>query len=136
MRIQAILTELLFHHALRIRVKSETAEDGAGTPDSDGTRSEAKTGVDKDVHLVGKLNNLVTTDIENIKHGNKFWLQLRESRLSRATQNAGISWRRSHVCSRQSPCTDPLFDRLHVQHSWMEVRSSCVLVHGCPSPHY
>ncbi|KAI0709575.1 P-loop containing nucleoside triphosphate hydrolase protein [Cerioporus squamosus] len=68
-RIEAIVTELLFEQALRIRVKAEssdgteTAEDGTDTADKQG-------------HLLGRLNNLVTSDLNNIKNGNKYWLQL------------------------------------------------------------
>ena len=81
MRLQAIVTELLFQHALRMRVKSETsATAGAGT-DTKGTAdaaSSAATSEDGKGHLVGRLNNLITSDVQNIKDGNKFWLQLCE----------------------------------------------------------
>ncbi|KAH9929008.1 P-loop containing nucleoside triphosphate hydrolase protein [Epithele typhae] len=62
--MQALVTELLFQHALRIRVKSERSGDGQGLND------------EKDKNMIGKINNLVTSDIENIKEGNKFWMQL------------------------------------------------------------
>ncbi|KAJ7088653.1 multidrug resistance-associated ABC transporter, partial [Mycena epipterygia] len=56
-RVEAIITQLIFEHALRIRFKSETsagANKGTGLP----PRS--------DQNLIGKLNNLVTSDLQNI----------------------------------------------------------------------
>ncbi len=44
---------------------AEAAEDGTATTDNKG-------------HLLGRLNNLVTSDLNNIKTGNKFWLKLCE----------------------------------------------------------
>ncbi|KAJ7730238.1 P-loop containing nucleoside triphosphate hydrolase protein, partial [Mycena maculata] len=46
-RVEVILTELVFEHALRIRVKSEPAMKGST----------------KGRNLLGKLNNMITTDI-------------------------------------------------------------------------
>ncbi|KAI0753304.1 P-loop containing nucleoside triphosphate hydrolase protein [Daedaleopsis nitida] len=71
-RIQAILTELLFQHALRIRVKADTSQE---TEEPEAAGGTAKPD-DKQTHLAGRLSTLVTVDIENIKNGNKFWLQL------------------------------------------------------------
>ncbi|KAJ7700789.1 P-loop containing nucleoside triphosphate hydrolase protein [Mycena rosella] len=55
---EAILTELIFEHALRVRVKAETSDldfsEGTGPPAA------------KARNLVGKLNNLATTDLRNI----------------------------------------------------------------------
>ncbi|TFK92734.1 P-loop containing nucleoside triphosphate hydrolase protein [Polyporus arcularius HHB13444] len=68
-RIEAIVTELLFEQALRIRVKAESS-DGAEAAE-DGTATTNKKG-----HLLGRLNNLVTSDLSNIKNGNKYWLKL------------------------------------------------------------
>ena len=67
-RTQAIITELLFQHALRIRMKSESSS----TTQEESNEAEK----DNSGHLVGKINNLVTSDIENVKNGNKYWLQL------------------------------------------------------------
>ncbi|KAJ7035141.1 P-loop containing nucleoside triphosphate hydrolase protein [Mycena alexandri] len=52
----AIVTQLVFEHALRIRVKAETADktDAATKPSS------------QTVNVLGKINNLVTTDLNNI----------------------------------------------------------------------
>ncbi|KAE9406408.1 P-loop containing nucleoside triphosphate hydrolase protein [Gymnopus androsaceus JB14] len=48
-RLEAILTQLVFEHALRIRVNADS--------------SESDTGNKKSVNAVGKINNLVTTDL-------------------------------------------------------------------------
>ncbi|KAE9407351.1 P-loop containing nucleoside triphosphate hydrolase protein [Gymnopus androsaceus JB14] len=53
-RLEALLTQLIFEHALRIRVKAESSE-GGGKDDN------------KTSNLVGKINNLVTTDLAIIK---------------------------------------------------------------------
>ncbi|KAI0360840.1 multidrug resistance-associated ABC transporter [Trametes cingulata] len=62
-RNEALLTELLFQHALRIRVKSETSsssgEEGVAT-------AAGQSAKPKEDHLTGKLNNLVTTDLANV----------------------------------------------------------------------
>ncbi|KAH9019330.1 hypothetical protein EDB83DRAFT_2508434 [Lactarius deliciosus] len=128
-RVTAIVTQLVFEHALRIRVKAETSSSPASTPDatpdarseastpdsgsvveinivseevggsSEETRSEQSTiaassmkGKRKDAapgsdsgkedgdepgdssNLVGKMNNLVSTDLENLVDGRDFLL--------------------------------------------------------------
>ena len=70
-RIQAIVTELLFEHALRMRTKAESSSDANERPDADGEKTSA-------AHLVGKVNNLVTSDLENVRTGNKYWIMLRK----------------------------------------------------------
>ncbi|KAJ7732681.1 multidrug resistance-associated ABC transporter [Mycena metata] len=52
----AIVTQLVFEHALRIRVKAETADktDATSKPSS------------QTANVLGKINNLVTTDLNNI----------------------------------------------------------------------
>ncbi|KAI0753285.1 P-loop containing nucleoside triphosphate hydrolase protein [Daedaleopsis nitida] len=72
-RYQAIITELLLQHALRIRVMSETSE---GDEEATATGGVASGVADGKGHLVGRLNNLITIDLENIKNGNMAWLQL------------------------------------------------------------
>ncbi|KAI0080055.1 P-loop containing nucleoside triphosphate hydrolase protein [Panus rudis PR-1116 ss-1] len=64
-RSQAILIQLLFDHALRIRIKADTAVDG---PDS--SRSA------KSANLTGRLNNLATSDMENLQVGMGFTMLL------------------------------------------------------------
>ncbi|KAH9028046.1 hypothetical protein EDB83DRAFT_2526408 [Lactarius deliciosus] len=122
-RVTAIVTQLVFEHALRIRVKAETSPSPeatpistpegcseATTPDSGsvvdidivseeagesgetqseqwtiaassvkGERKEQASGSDSDnaggsSNLVGKMNNLVSTDLENIVDGRDFLL--------------------------------------------------------------
>ncbi|KAH8978585.1 hypothetical protein EDB92DRAFT_2119177 [Lactarius akahatsu] len=128
-RVTAIVTQLVFEHALRIRVKAETSSSPASTPDatpdarseastpdsgsvveinivseeaggsSEETQSEQSTiagssmkGKRKEVapgsdsgkedgdeagdssNLVGKMNNLVSTDLENLVDGRDFLL--------------------------------------------------------------
>ncbi|KAJ7776222.1 P-loop containing nucleoside triphosphate hydrolase protein [Mycena metata] len=52
----AIVTQLVFEHALRIRVKAETADktDATSKPSS------------QTANVLGKINNLVTTDLNNV----------------------------------------------------------------------
>ncbi|KAJ6500769.1 P-loop containing nucleoside triphosphate hydrolase protein [Mycena sanguinolenta] len=51
---EAILTELVFEHSLRVRVKAETSQGKLEADEAPGR------------NLVGKLNNLITTDLHNI----------------------------------------------------------------------
>ncbi|KAJ7041082.1 P-loop containing nucleoside triphosphate hydrolase protein [Mycena alexandri] len=64
-RLEAIITQLIFEHALRIRFKSEKSEETVkgAAPTSRAGRN-----------LVGKLNNLVTSDLQNITEGKDFML--------------------------------------------------------------
>ncbi|KAJ6611201.1 hypothetical protein B0H10DRAFT_2165893 [Mycena sp. CBHHK59/15] len=62
-RVEAIITQLVFNHALRIRFKSETSE----APHT-GAKPRA------DQNLVGKLNNLITSDLQNITEAKDFML--------------------------------------------------------------
>lgn len=118
-RCEGIITQLVFEHALRIRMKAQTSSDSSTpitstvtpTPDTASTssRSESDAGTDgatldghgeessrasietdttkgKDTasssadpkstsstdNLVGRLNNLVTTDLQNIVEGRDF----------------------------------------------------------------
>ncbi|KAJ7449230.1 hypothetical protein FB451DRAFT_754458 [Mycena latifolia] len=53
----AVVTQLVFEHALRIRVKADPADKG-----DDAT----KTSSEKSANLLGRINNLVTVDLGNI----------------------------------------------------------------------
>ncbi|KZV74802.1 P-loop containing nucleoside triphosphate hydrolase protein [Peniophora sp. CONT] len=64
-RAQAILTQLLFNHALRISVSSQASNVG----------KSKQPGSSMSANLTGRLNNLVSTDINNIVGGREF-LQL------------------------------------------------------------
>ncbi|KAJ7119016.1 P-loop containing nucleoside triphosphate hydrolase protein [Mycena epipterygia] len=68
---EAILTELIFEHSLRVRVKAETSQiqysknEGSTAPEPTKARN-----------LVGKINNLATTDLQNIVHAGESLPQL------------------------------------------------------------
>lgn len=147
MRIQAIITELVFEHALRVRMKAETSDTSAATPsaastavatpdsasqigtdqgDEDSTEGTAehsatassstavppsaassikgkgkaspenKSPAKKEAepakadekrgnkHLVGKINNLVSSDLSNFENLGMFTVFISTSSLSRA----------------------------------------------------
>ncbi|KIJ62401.1 hypothetical protein HYDPIDRAFT_94464 [Hydnomerulius pinastri MD-312] len=76
-RAEGILTQLIFEHALRIRMKAETekesqdaaASDATSAPSAPGSTSKPKA---KGENLVGKINNLVTSDLGNATEGRDF----------------------------------------------------------------
>ena len=55
----SIITQLVLEHALRIRVR----EDAPATP---GGKAADPTASRKSANLVGRINNLITTDLENL----------------------------------------------------------------------
>ncbi|KAJ7657296.1 hypothetical protein DFH06DRAFT_1269382 [Mycena polygramma] len=63
-RSEAILTQLVFVHSLRIRMKAET--NAANVTNAPGTSSPKPGPKKSDGNLVGKINNLVTVDLGNI----------------------------------------------------------------------
>lgn len=73
---EAIVTQLVFEHALRIRLKSEPDSEiasktpyGAGDRPATAGSSENAAGPPgraSSANLIGKINNLVTTDLNNI----------------------------------------------------------------------
>ncbi|KAG8215620.1 hypothetical protein J3R82DRAFT_7488 [Butyriboletus roseoflavus] len=79
-RVEAILSQLIFEHALRIRVKTETSdaklpapqgssESGGSGQASKDSPSNAKSPAK---NLIGKLNNLVTSDLATATEGRDF----------------------------------------------------------------
>lgn len=61
---QALLTQLIFNHALRTRVKAEVSTDsGASPPGMPSTASK---------NSLGRLFNLATSDVNNILDGREF----------------------------------------------------------------
>ncbi|KAI0039394.1 P-loop containing nucleoside triphosphate hydrolase protein [Auriscalpium vulgare] len=68
-RTQSIITELVFEHSLRIRMKAEATDglrkDTAATPQIAGGVRTAPAGK-RASNLIGKINNLVSTDLSNI----------------------------------------------------------------------
>ncbi|KAH7097252.1 hypothetical protein BKA62DRAFT_751274 [Auriculariales sp. MPI-PUGE-AT-0066] len=66
-RTESIITQLVFEHALKIRVR----EDAQQQPDDD--KANAKGAASrKSTNLVGRINNLVTTDLNNITNARDF----------------------------------------------------------------
>ncbi|KAL0577586.1 hypothetical protein V5O48_004384, partial [Marasmius crinis-equi] len=82
-RTQALITQLILEHSLRIRVKAEVPESPASsrapspppsTGNGGGTNTQPEPPVAKyteattaqSANLVGKINNLITTDLENV----------------------------------------------------------------------
>ncbi|KAI0031196.1 hypothetical protein K488DRAFT_79193 [Vararia minispora EC-137] len=74
-RCQAIVTQLVFEHALRIRVKAEVGSNGVdkGKQTAYGPSSKLGGNMKKDsANLVGRINTLIGTDLENIVNGRDF----------------------------------------------------------------
>ncbi|KIJ26945.1 hypothetical protein M422DRAFT_38010 [Sphaerobolus stellatus SS14] len=67
-RATALLTQLIFEHSLRIRMKADVEKDGKGKGD-DAKEPKSKKG---GAHLTGKINNLLTSDLEQIGTGREF----------------------------------------------------------------
>ncbi|KAI0711031.1 P-loop containing nucleoside triphosphate hydrolase protein [Cerioporus squamosus] len=61
----AVLTQLVYHHALRIRVKADTDSTAPDEPSAAGRLNGSK-------NLSGKLFTLATSDIENVLAGREF----------------------------------------------------------------
>ena len=64
---QAIVNQLVFEHALKMRIKAEPASAANVS-----TKDEGK----KSTHLVGRMTNLVTTDLSDLTDGRDFPLTL------------------------------------------------------------
>ena len=62
-RIRAIITQLVFEHALRVNIFSGDSTSKKG--DTDETKANQKEGS----QLLGRINNLVTTDLDTIVDG-------------------------------------------------------------------
>lgn len=60
-RVEALLTQLLFEHSLCIRLKAETSDSDSGS-NEDSTKKNSKV-------MAGKINNLITSDLNNIDGG-------------------------------------------------------------------
>lgn len=78
--VEATLTQLIFDHALRMRMKTGSLKSTAAARDGDGSgisedtqsgSSESDSGKQVD-NLVGRLNNLVTTDLSTMLSGRDF----------------------------------------------------------------
>jgi len=80
-RTEGLLTQLIFEHSLRIRLKAETPKDtndidvSTTKPDTQvGPASKGRTvpSSRNSVNFTGNLNNLVTTDLQNIVSATDF----------------------------------------------------------------
>ncbi|KIJ38934.1 hypothetical protein M422DRAFT_33000 [Sphaerobolus stellatus SS14] len=72
-RAMAVLTQLIFEHSLRIRVKAEASDKQGDGKDTAKDPDNAKKGGG---HLAGKINNLLTTDLEQISDGRHFLMMV------------------------------------------------------------
>ncbi|KAJ7578665.1 P-loop containing nucleoside triphosphate hydrolase protein [Mycena floridula] len=88
-QMESIITQLVFEHSLRIRIKADVpenkaastpetptgenvADDAASATSSTNTKSDDAPAPVATRNLIGKLNNLVTTDLENISQAREF----------------------------------------------------------------
>ncbi|GJE99674.1 multidrug resistance-associated ABC transporter [Phanerochaete sordida] len=72
-RVEAILTTLIFDHALRLRVKAEVDAKPEQTDASTGQKSgEQPKAREKAASVTGKLMNMATSDMNNITGGRNF----------------------------------------------------------------
>ncbi|KZV67808.1 P-loop containing nucleoside triphosphate hydrolase protein [Peniophora sp. CONT] len=77
-RVQTIITQLVFEHALRMRMTAETSDskqddDVQGRAQSSGNSSnKSEAGKRDGSNLTGRINNLVATDTANITAGRDF----------------------------------------------------------------
>ncbi|KZV63091.1 P-loop containing nucleoside triphosphate hydrolase protein [Peniophora sp. CONT] len=76
-RVQTIITQLVFEHALRMRLTAETDDseqndEGEGGAQSLGSDSNKGAGKRDGRNLTGRINNLVATDTSNITAGRDF----------------------------------------------------------------
>ena len=60
--MESILSQTIFSHALRIRMKADVSDSGNDAKGSEGHKRSSNS-------LIGKINNLVTTDVHNILEG-------------------------------------------------------------------
>lgn len=58
--MEALLTQLVYEHACRVRLV------GGGAADKDGAADGAGETKDTSKHLIGKLNNLLTSDLSTM----------------------------------------------------------------------
>lgn len=77
-RMEALIRQLVFEHGFRMRVvkaAEETKDAVNGTPEMNSNSKQEGPGNLKDGdNLIGKINNLVTTDLDNIVEARDFLL--------------------------------------------------------------
>lgn len=72
-QMQAIMTQLIFEHALRIRVKNTPAATGTSKPGAQGPTISGKKKKAKG-SLEGRLNNLISSDLNAVTSARDFTL--------------------------------------------------------------
>jgi len=72
-RTQAIITQLVFEHALRIRLETGS-KDNVSSTSAQPVSGNGKKGTTKgaESNIVGKINNLVSSNLEDIINGRDF----------------------------------------------------------------
>ena len=82
--VNAVLTQIIFDHSLKIRLatstaaseKKDTAEEAPGSPStsapSETSKPPAKRDNGESRNVLGKINNLITVDVQNITDGRDF----------------------------------------------------------------
>ena len=148
---EGLLTQLVFDHSLRIRLKAEPAgnSDSAKKPDipEDGDQQVESVSVDEETtatdgklkddvpeaaaedrktNLVGKINTMVTVDVGNVT-ASKDFLTIGMLPISFQTAtNTDIYT----MCSSTGPFTSNTLPHLRVPHCWME-RNLRISQHFC-----
>ncbi|KAF9521634.1 hypothetical protein CPB83DRAFT_865377 [Crepidotus variabilis] len=80
-RMKAILTQLLLEQSLRTRVNATTSDEGLGHQSSDDSDSDTENHSKSKVNFVGRLNTLVTVDMENIVAAKEFLMVVLQTPL-------------------------------------------------------
>ncbi|KAG5341450.1 hypothetical protein C0989_010391 [Termitomyces sp. Mn162] len=70
--LEAILTQLILQHALRIRIVAEGKSEPTTAETSVPAQSQSATAVDATKNLVGRMNNLISADLQAITRGSEF----------------------------------------------------------------
>ena len=109
-RIEALVTQLVFEHALRMRVKAET-----GTSAPNGDKREGK-------NVQGKINNLITSDLAAIGFGREI---LAPCPQSFPIGHAYFTDLPSHSSPQVTNVAHRMY-RLSLHTSWLEVRAFTV----------
>lgn len=110
-RAEALITHLLFEHSLRIRLKADALDSSAiGQVIEQGGKN--KTG-----YLTGKINNLVTSDLNNIGQARDF-LEIGAVSYFIAVINRVLTWELLSLCYSRS--SSAMYG-VHLLDSWVEV---------------
>ena len=120
----AIMSQLVFEHTLRMRVKAEPSH--AKTLS---TKDEEK----KSTHLVGRMTNLVTSDLNDLTDGRDFPLSL----VSFPMHLVGCTWFLYNILGwRFVPRTIPVFEPFLISSVHSAIVGMMVIVMLSPVPRY